>query len=311
MNSKLQNLYLIFGDDLFRLQKELSLLIKGLETEDKKVEQADPAQDLDSTLFGMSLFSSEKLILIDLDQFDSEQINRILDSADQLIESTTLIFVKKGKLDKRLKFYKALEKIAYKVIEVESFSPWKLADIATWVKKQAQDQEIKLDSSAAQRLVECYGPDTAALYAELQKLQCFAGNDKITIAHVNAVCESHSDLFKLVDLLLNNELAELSRQIKELSLSQNPLMLLSGLQTIMRGNLAMKSLQVEGLSSNEIASHLGKNPWKVGQDLNKLTHCKIEFLQQIVKKLNILEEEIKTGICFNPELHLRFGMLSS
>ena len=86
--------------------------------------------------------------------------------------------------------------------------------------------------------------------------------------------------------------------------------MLAGLQTIFRNYLSLKSLQIENLPSAEIARLTAKNPWKIGQDLQKIKNISFDFLLKINQMLNQTEEDLKTGASFDPNLHFRFKILS-
>jgi DNA polymerase III delta subunit len=303
------NSFLLFGDDSFRLGARLASLKNSILKSSKSVSlvKASPKDDLQSIIFGVSLFADFKLILIDLELFDLELISEIM--KEGLPESVKIILFKSGKFDKRLKAYKALEKLVDESIEIEQFSPWKTADILNWVKGHAAEQQIKIEPIALQKLVEYFGANTALISSELIRLNCYMAGGLIKKEQVQELCQSSDNLFDLADLLLYGKLPELTQKIKKLSDFQNSLALVAGLQTVFRAYLTIKSLEDE-FPAPEIARLTGKNPWKIGQDLNKLANISFENLLLVVRMLNQIEEEIKTGQSFDPDLQLRFRILS-
>jgi DNA polymerase III delta subunit len=324
-----QEIYLLSGDDSFRLQIELKRIKQeiiqdwntaqdgqshtenlGLVIDNEiSVLQASSNNDLQSTIFGVSLFHSKKLVLIDLADFEAEDIIALLE-CDEIPDFIKVIFYYRGKLDKRQKLYKFLESVSIRVVEVEQFSSWKTADIANWAKAQAAALQVKIDHNAVDKLVELNGNNSALIFSELQKLQCFAENNPIKLKDVEDLCKPHNDVFDLVNYLLVGNLQIFSRKIKEISLFQHPLELIRAMQTIFRGFLQIKSLQASDIQSAEIARLTGKNPWKTNQDLIKLSKVKIEKLSAIYKMLGQIESEIKSGQAFDPVTHMRFRAMS-
>lgn len=304
-----KGIYFIFGEDRFRLKSELAKLKENLLDEKKVFLKLSCKDDLQSSLFGLSLFAENKVVLIDFVDFSADILYKLLEeNLEQISDNLEIIFYQTGKPDKRLKFYKFIEKIAAKIIEVPEFSPWKTQDIIKWASEHAKELNVKINNLALQKLIEFYDSDTASIDSELQKLNCYCQNQEIKLADIEALCQAQDNLFDLVDLLLAKQFSEFSEITKKLFLYQNPLQVLAGLQTIFRNYLNLKSLS--NMPSAEIARLTSKNPWKTNQDLQKLKSISFDFLFNINQSLNQIEEDIKTGACFDPSLHFRFKILS-
>lgn len=307
-----QAIFLLHGDDHYRLGQELSALKKRvmseLSTEACSI-NLGIKDDIQTVLFGVSLFAADKLVLVDLDEFNLDELIEVI-SADELPDFVKLIVYKFGKLDKRTKSYKAIEKLATRSIEVEAFSPWKEAEIVEWVRGQADLKGIKIENLAAQKLVEFYSNDTASISAELERLFAFTDGKTITFKDIEFVSQAHHNLFDLADDLMKCDYGKFSEKLKQLTYFQNPLPIVAGLQTVFRSLLQIKDLQEQNLSSNEIAKLTGKNGWKISQDLNKVKSLSVRQLALLVERLNQIEEEIKTGASFEASYHMRFRLLS-
>ncbi len=302
------NIFLFFGEDRFRLKRQLDSLCKTIceEKPGLTVKKLSAQDDLESEISGLSLFSNEKVVLIELNEFDPDNLLEAI--TNRASTSNKIILFQLSKLDKRQKLYKSLEKLC-NTTEVEAFSPWKPAETIEWLQEIAEEENISIDKIALQSLVEHYGNDSTLLYSELKRLECYAAGNKIDHKQVQMLCESVENMFDLADYLLNKQFSEFAQKVKRITLFQNPLALVAGLQTVFRGYLQLKSMNEERLPSAEIAKSLGKNPWKVGQDLQKLKNTSFNYLLKVLESLNQIEEEIKTGFYFEPDLQFKFRFL--
>lgn len=311
-----ENLVLLHGDDGFRVKIQLKEL-KNNSSEasaETSLIYLSSKDDLGSQIFGLSLFSLRKLILINLDDFNIEALVEDftfwLSQEEVIPAEIKIIFHSSKKLDKRTKSFKALESMVSKVFEVNQFSPWKPLETVDWLKKYASQAEIKIERIALEKLVEFYGNDSATLVSELEKLYCYSAGEEIKLQDVKENCESHQDLFALSDTLLGKDFTGFCKAAYKTITFSSPLPLLAGMQSVFSNFLVLKELADAGKNSNQIAELTGKNPWKVGQDLQKLKKINQEFLRNLCFSLNKLEYEIKTGEGFDPALQMRFRVLS-
>lgn len=112
-------------------------------------------------------------------------------------QECVLLLTCRNKPDGRLKSTKLLQYHA----EIREFSlipPWKTDLLLTKVQESAAEVGVKLSPAALELLAESVGNDTRQLFAELEKLQLFAGNREqaLTEAEVEALisCSSQSSL---------------------------------------------------------------------------------------------------------------------
>ncbi|MDJ0625378.1 MAG: DNA polymerase III subunit delta [Candidatus Caenarcaniphilales bacterium] len=306
-----QSIHLIFGDDEFRVsQKIKELKNESLSSKnDTTCHRVNPKDDLFTEIFGISLFSQNKLLILNLPDFDSNELLKILES-DSIPQHIELIIYQSGKLDKRTKLFKFLDKASGKVFEINQFSPWKPNDVTNWLKMVATSKNINIEQKALQKMVNFYGNDTASLNSEMDRLASYVNNEIIKLEDVEKLCDSHEDLFSVVECILKKQLGLASQKAEKYINHQSPLPLIAGLQTIFRSYFIIKELDSEGINPPEIAAKIGKNPWKVSQDVLKLQKVRIDFLGKIIKTLNQIEFEIKTGANSNPISHFKFRVLS-
>ncbi|MDX1920873.1 MAG: DNA polymerase III subunit delta [Candidatus Caenarcaniphilales bacterium] len=310
------NLLLLHGDDGFRVQIQLKELKSSLLDGASEISLINfsSKDDLNSQIFGLSLFALQKLIFINLEDFNLEalvgDLEGLLCQEGNFPDGVKVILHSSKKLDKRTKSFKALEAMVAKIYEVNQFSPWKPLETVDWLKKYAAVHQIKIERTALEKLVEFYGNDSATLVSELEKLYCYSAGAEIKLLDVKDNCESNQDLFALSDRLLDRDFVGFCRSAYKTITFGSPLPLLVGMQSVFSNFLVLKELSDEGKNSNQIAELTGKNPWKVGQDVQKLKRIDQTFLRRLFFALNKLEYEIKTGEGFDPALQMRFRILS-
>jgi DNA polymerase III delta subunit len=250
---------------------------------------------------GGSLFGDGQALAVDLSEIDRE---RLLEMLPLRWPERKIILHLDGKLDRRSRLYKYLLKEA-RVLERNRFSPWRPGEIETWVRSLG----YPLETDAARRLVEVYANDTATILSELERLRCYAGMEtKIRTSHVESLCASRASIFELSKALIAGKLGQVSRDLRDLA----PLPTLAAMQTVVRGYLLVASLQEKHLSIEEIASELGKHPKRVEDESNFIrgSGARSAYLRRIASTLNRAEEEIKTGRCSDPSLHMRQRIMS-
>ncbi len=308
--TKATNIYFLFGEDHFRLNLALkALLQKFSHLPLKKMGEND---DFQSTIWEISFFADEKLILLNWHDFSTNKINELISllEKEDLPDFVRLVIFASGKMDKRLKAYKFLEKAAKESIEIELFSPWKLQDICKWTKELAVEKEINIETNAIQRLVEFYTSDTASIASELDKLFCYTAGKAIKKSDIEDLCQNHFDLFDLSDNLLLGQITDFINKFKKIAYFQSPLPIIAGLQTVFRNYTILKDLKAQGLGESEITKLTNKNPYKIKQDLIKLKNIKLNYLLQVITKLNLIEDGLKTGKAQDPLIYFQFQILS-
>lgn len=303
-----QPIIFAYGDDYFRLSEYLKEKKTNFISEGFLVEKFESGKsDIDSILFGLSLFSPLKVVLIDLKDINNNEAEYLLKvlETEPLPENTKILAYYPDSPDKRTKLFKNFDSLSQETIEISQFSPWKLNLVVQWAKSYCEENEIKVDKSALELMVDLLKNDTALIVSELRKIQTYCIDRKIELTDVKELCNSTPDLFQLVGLLLESNLIGFTNLWDKLTIFNNPLQLLATMQTIIRGNIQILSLNQEGFEAAEIARITGKNPWKTSQDLYALKKYDLSFLIKLLKIVNETEEEIKIGQSFNPSLTIK------
>ncbi|MDX1918300.1 MAG: hypothetical protein SFT81_04075 [Candidatus Caenarcaniphilales bacterium] len=299
----LSKIYLLHGEDPYRLK----LALNELKQTNPKAHffKVDSAGDLRAEVFGLSLFGSNRFLMIDLAEIETERVETLItDLAELEPEAEKVIFYKQGKLDRRLKFVKQLEKIAQVKI-IEAFKPWDHDKAVNWIKKDLlPNLPLRIGDKALKRLCEFTQNDSLLIVNELERLICFKSEGEITLAEIEQISTCESSLDELIESLIRQDFAFFLARLKK---HESIFPTIAGLQTSFRYLVLLKSLA--SLPGNEIASLIGKHPYKVGLDLERISKVSFTYLQKILFTLNKIEYSLKSGEFFEEEIGVNLAFL--
>lgn len=190
----------LVGSNWFGLKQELDKIIKDFEQKygSLNIERFDCSDceksQLLSSLQSVSLFSNEKLIIVEnLASFKdiTDDLSKFLLSVDQ---STDLIIVEK-QIDKRSSYYKNLKKLP----GFKEFNELEGSNLESWIKKYVAENDGQISAIDTSFLVERVGANQALIERELSKLLAY--NKKITHSTIELLTEQtpNSKIFDLVD----------------------------------------------------------------------------------------------------------------
>ena len=246
--------------------------------------------------------------------------NPIFNNKDELLQkkfeflalnipnSTFLILQSIQKPDSRIKSTKFLKKLIHenKGREIIHKLPdiWDSEKQKKYVEDICNDLDIKLDKGASQAIIESIGLDTLRLKNELEKVYLYLSakqinQDEIVIssAHIKELFNDHqSNIFKIIDLLLKNEIYESLVEINNLlNKGEPPLRLIAGLTSQLRMHTVVFLLNDEQdiIKISKIAGIA--NPKRIFYLRKNVKHCSAKFLINMMIKLLNIESSLKRG----------------
>ncbi len=223
-------------------------------------------------------------------------------------DSTFLIMQSTQKPDSRIKSTKLLKKIInnnkgreihYKLPDI-----WDNENQIKYIENICKDLNIKLDKSAPQAIIESIGLDTFRLKNELEKVSLYLSfkqknTEAIVISrnHIKEIFnDQQSNIFKIVDLLLKNNIYQSLIEIHNLlNKGEPPLKLIAGLTSQLRIHTIVFLLNNEK-DVGKISRIAGiANPKRIFYLRKNVKHCSAKFLINIMIKLLNIESSIKRG----------------
>lgn len=215
------------GLDSLRLERELELIKSNFDGQAETYDGADISyEDLSDMSMGMSLFSSERMVVIRR-LSDSKLWADLTDWFERLKQSQTNFILVEPTLDKRTKAYKALQKSA----DVKTFAPIderRPAEAYQYIAKEAELLKLKLTTAQQRKIVDLVGPDGGAIIQALDKLALY---DQVSDKLIDEIIDQapEQNVFRLFELVLQNNTSAMQALLADLRLDQEPHMLFGAL----------------------------------------------------------------------------------
>lgn len=294
-------LYLLYGDVLYLINKEITKIIEQNEIEDINISK----YELDSTNFKdiiedastISLFSDKKLIIVDnayifTSKDKAGDITIFEEYFNNYNPDTIIIFkLNESKLDERKKIVKLIRKIG----TVKDFN--KGDDINKIIIDLLN--EYKTSKENINLLIERVGSDIYQLQNEIEKIKLYKGDDKDITKEdiINLTSENiEVDLFKLMDAIIDDNKEKALIYYKEMiKLNMEPIQIIVALANKYRLMYQSKELSISGYNENEIGKELNQNPKYIYMLLKTGKKYTSDKLLNLLKQLAELDYKIKSG----------------
>ena len=237
---KLNNLYLLYGEELFllensvkKIKKLFGELVKGINyilIDDTNVKEL--ISDIETPAFGYEkkiiiarntgLFKTEgKRKNKELSDLKEKLVDYINENIDIINESVVLVFVEE-EADSRLKLFKTLDKLG----TVCKFDFLKPVQVEKRIKSICNAYNVNIDNSVIKYFIEICGTNMQDVINEIRKLIEYAGSggsikkedvDSLTIKKLEAV------IFDLTDNLGQKETKKALEVLKSLIYNKEPI----------------------------------------------------------------------------------------
>lgn len=294
-------LYLLYGDVLYLINKEITKIIEQNKIEDINISK----YELDSTNFKdiiedastISLFSDKKLIIVDnayifTSKDKAGDVSIFEEYFNNYNPDTIIIFkLNESKLDERKKIVKLIRKIG----TVKDFNK------GDNINKIIIDllNEYKTSKENINLLIERVGSDIYQLQNEIEKIKLYKGDDKDITKEdiINLTSENiEVDLFKLMDAIIDNNKEKALIYYKEMiKLNMEPIQIIVALANKYRLMYQSKELSISGYNENEIGKELNQNPKYIYMLLKTGRKYTSDKLLNLLKQLAELDYKIKSG----------------
>ena len=232
--------------------------------------------------------------------FSDKDLKKLDEIFANLNENTHVAFVYKiprdvpKKIDTRRKLYKTIAKYA-EVIEYPQFRSYD-KELVQWIKKQAKTKDINCNDACAKLLVEVCGVNLRVLDGELEKLKLSIYPSKdINDSTIKEICNPVEDVFKIIDLYLENKRDCALNELKKLNEKQHYLITLASINTTVRKTLNLKLLS-KNYSAAQISQQTGMHEYRVKLQLEKLNKVSENQLITLKNKLTRAEYMSRSGL---------------
>ncbi len=297
-------IYLLYGPDEYTRSEALAVLKARIPADltDLNVTTLDGRRlKLDTLIAACEAFPfiADRRIVIVQDLLkhqkagkDREELRAYLERVPAICD---LIFIENEDFDKRNAVFTYLKKSA----DTREFLPRKGPELLRWIAERAQALGVKIDSTAAQRLIEFAGSDTRSLVNEIGKLATYVRRGgKITVAIVELLVrdDHEQSLFAFIDELgARRRTAALQSLRRMFDDGQAAPYILFMIARQVRILIGVKELATQRMRPDDIAAQLGQNPFVVRKAVDQARGFSEPELTVLHDRVMELDHASKTG----------------
>lgn len=258
--------------------------VHGLERIDG--EDYDPSQ-LPQLLQGVSLFATERLVVLKNAAINKPLWEALADWADKVPAETTLVVVE-PQPDKRTRTYKVLKSKT----DFKEFNQISDNELVKWAGNRAKELGASLGTAETNYLIERTGRDQWRMSHEIDKLASF--QPKITKQAIDDLVEPSPEgtAFELLDAAVAGNTKLVTTLIRNLKTEEDPYKLF-GLLASQVHTLAVVAL-AGNRSSDQIAQDAGLHPFVVRKTQSAAKRLGTNKVKQIVKDVAVCDHQLKS-----------------
>ncbi|WP_407269501.1 DNA polymerase III subunit delta [Radiobacillus sp. PE A8.2] len=309
---KFSPIYLFYGTETFLIQElKQQILSSSLSAEDNDTNvsiydlEETAVQEVIADAETYPFFGERKVIIAQNPSFlkaraDSVSVDHQLDVLQTYLEHpvdySILIFIAPyEKLDERKKINKLFKKQGV-AVACEPIKEWELAK---WINTMADEQQINIEKTVVDYMIQEVGSDLMLLQKEMEKLALFVGEQGTISMEVAEELLSHNSStsgLKLVDAVINRDLHKAIRIYKDLEkLKEDPIALVALLASQFRTILHVKLLKQKGYTQQQMAQQLKVHPYVVKMSQTREASFTLEELKQVIVMFTETDASIKQG----------------
>ena len=239
------------------------------------------------------------------EKLDDKQNQELINALNNISDRVHFILVcptprgEKKKPDSRKKLYKEILKLT-KPQEFQSYKSYEEYKLIPIVKKMASELELKINQDEASLLIQTVGTSLRDISTQLEKLKLYAyPNNIVTSDMIKNIVSSNSDIFNLVDLILEKNYTDALNLIFDIIQKEHYLVSLAFIQTVFTNLLKIK-IYSKTMSSFDLAVKLNQNEFIVKKNIQKLEKISLDELVRLKINLSDAEYKLKTGVLKDP-----------
>ena len=278
--------YYFCGEDPYSLNKGVRAVVERTNPDLREMNTTtlrtpSPAE-IQAAAETMPFFDDLRVVVVR--EFDADTANALEGYVKSIPDSTALVFVRPGKPPLANPLYKAIAALDHAV----SFDPLSNTQLNAFLQKRAKENEIVLDESAANRMIDYLGSDLASLENTLLQLGAYVGfGNRVTTKAVEICVRKPSEVqvFSIMDKLWAGNKREGMRELAQLlnDPAESAMGLASLFSRNVRNVLSVKQLQLRGKNEAQAVQLLGMKPYPVQK---AAASAKKRSYAQLVKMLD-------------------------
>lgn len=291
-------IYLLLGENSYARTQALDKLLHGREAEIFEGETLQ-RRDLPDIFAGQTLFSSERVIIINAIS-ENKQIWDELNTWCERLDDTTDLILVEATVDKRTRSYKMLQKRATLI----TCDFWKANEVRAaeqWLQREAKLYDVEIAAPERAEMIARAtrpGNDGKLLIDQLRLatvLAQLAGTTKVTRIEIDTVMAPsvHENIFALLGAALDGDATHVHEMVSHLSAEEDGHKAL-GLLTSQTVNLAALAAGRDR-SVDEIAHELGVHPFALRSLTGYARKCRKNQICGVVVAMADADMRAKRG----------------
>jgi DNA polymerase-3 subunit delta len=244
------------------------------------------------------LANKRLLIINNFFRDGDEKIRDYLETnLDKFPDSSDIILLEDGEVNKNLKLYKKLLKLKL----VVNFPLRKGYDLEKWLMEESKSKNIPIGALAVRKLIATAGNNSFHLMNELEKLDLFRlaqNHPEISEKDIDEMVESENDqnIFDFIDALGGRDSRLAIKYLHNLLLGgKNENYILTMIIYQFRNMLLIQDLISRGVIQNQISVQAEIHPFVVAKTVRVLKNFDLPLLRRIYLRLEQTDLDIKTG----------------
>ncbi len=296
------NIYLFYGEEKYFINKYVGEIVSATGLKDDLMnyevfkENATVSQIIDASAT-LPMFSENRVVIVrDSGIFtkDRKDKDELVESIGEVAPTTILIFIE-TKVDKKLKSYKAVAKIA----DIYEMNFLKENELVQYVDDEVKKYGLEISKSNIHYFLQNISNDMSKILIEINKLSNFVGEGDITKEHIDDVCTKTLDfkVFKLMEFVGKKNIDEALTMYDWLIESkESPILILSLIYKHIKMLLQVKYMLSKNETQSTIASRLSIHSFVAKQYIEQCKNFKTRELYEYLQLCLENDINIKTGV---------------
>lgn len=322
--NKLESVYLLYSSEKYLLDNFRKKFKEELIPEEIRDFNLSYLDDDDSDFIKKLLsksktlptFAEKRFVIVNCNNYftkKSSEDEKIISLFNNFPETTVLILLIDGKIDRRIK----LNKTTAKAGEVIELNPPKYKNLDKWIEDRFNEYQKKIDRKGINLLEKMFDNNLQLLENEIEKIvTCYIEKDHINLADVKEVISrdkmmKENIIFSLTDALSNRDRAVTINILNDMVRNgESPLMILSMISRQLRLLIQVKELKEKGYRHKKIASILKEHPYPVKKCYRQSDNFSSKELELFLERFLEANLDIITGKYKDKKTALEMAMLN-
>ena len=322
--TELKSIYLVYSKEKYLLEnfiEKFELKFISEEVRDFNLsflddDDPDFVKKLISNSKTLPTFTEKRFIIANCKNYfvkKSSEDNKLISLFDNFPETTILIILVEGKIDKRIKLNKTIKKEG-KIIEL---NPPKYNNLDKWIEDKFKENKKNIDKRGIKLLEEMFDNNLRLLENEIEKIvSCYFDKKYINLEDIKKIISRdktmrENTIFSLTDALSERDkeraLIIFNEMIKN---GENSLMILSMIARQLRLLIQVKELKEKGYRHKKIASILNEHPYPIKKCFYQGDNFNSEELEVLLERFLEANVDILTGKYNDKKVALEMAMLN-